>query len=62
MSPPQFGVSDSVSETRSIITDVLARRLLDEMLALDPAKRLTATAALDHDYFYANPPPMELGK
>lgn len=32
--------------------------LLDKLLALDPNQRLSASQALDHDYFYDEDPPM----
>ncbi|KAI8140552.1 kinase-like domain-containing protein [Fennellomyces sp. T-0311] len=37
--------------------DPLAVELLDKLLVLDHSKRLTAVEALNHDYFYTNPPP-----
>jgi serine/threonine-protein kinase BUR1 len=36
-----------------------AAGLLDQLLVLDKNKRLTADAALDHDYFWTNPLPAE---
>ncbi|KAI7881732.1 kinase-like domain-containing protein [Mucor mucedo] len=33
--------------------DPVAADLIDKLLVLDPKKRLTATEALDHDYFYS---------
>jgi len=36
-----------------------ARNLLDALLTLDPSKRLTAEQALDHDWFWTNPMPVE---
>ncbi|KZV87970.1 Pkinase-domain-containing protein [Exidia glandulosa HHB12029] len=58
---PDAKLQDDVPERYNFMSDPLARKLLDDFLVLDPAKRLTATDALAHDYFYANPPPMDLG-
>ena len=33
--------------------------LLDKLLTLDPRERLTATQALDHDYFWSDPLPAD---
>ena len=46
----------------SVIPDAAARQLLDELLICDPAQRITAAAALQHDYFFDTPAPMKLGE
>lgn len=35
--------------------------LLDKLLTLDPAKRIDSGTALDHDFFWKDPMPCELG-
>ncbi|ORY55735.1 kinase-like domain-containing protein [Leucosporidium creatinivorum] len=39
--------------------DHLFADLLDKILVLDPQRRLTASQALDHDWFWTDPMPME---
>lgn len=34
--------------------------LIDQLLVLDPSKRLDAEQALSHEYFYEDPPPGDL--
>ena len=33
--------------------------LLDKLLILDPSRRITAAAALDHDWFWSDPMPAD---
>ena len=33
--------------------------LIDKLLTLDPRERITATQALDHDYFWTDPLPAD---
>jgi serine/threonine-protein kinase BUR1 len=33
--------------------------LLDKLLILDPSRRITAKAALDHDWFWSDPVPAD---
>ena len=33
--------------------------LLDKLLTLDPRERITASAALDHEYFWSDPLPAD---
>ena len=39
--------------------DAIAFDLVDKLLVLDPSKRLSASDALDHDYFWTDPMPCE---
>ncbi len=36
--------------------------LLDKLLILDPSKRLDSDSALNHDFFWSDPMPLDLGK
>ncbi|KAF7268555.1 hypothetical protein GWI33_018308 [Rhynchophorus ferrugineus] len=42
--------------------DPYAIDLLDKLLALDPARRADSDTALNHDFFWTDPMPCELGK
>ncbi|CAG5090086.1 Similar to cdk9-a: Cyclin-dependent kinase 9-A (Xenopus laevis) [Cotesia congregata] len=42
--------------------DAFACDLLEKLLVLDPSKRYDADSALDHDFFYTDPLPSDLGK
>lgn len=44
------------------VKDPYACDLLDKLLILDPSKRLDADAALNHDFFWTDPMPCDLGK
>lgn len=42
--------------------DPYACDLLDKLLILDPAKRADSDTALNHDFFWTDPMPCDLGK
>jgi len=44
----------------SYIKDVNALDLLDKLLTLDPKKRIDSDEALDHDFFWTDPLPIDL--
>ncbi|XP_022901989.1 cyclin-dependent kinase 9 [Onthophagus taurus] len=44
------------------LKDPYACDLLDKLLILDPSKRIDADAALNHDFFWSDPMPCDLGK
>lgn len=43
-----------------LVKDPFACRLLDLFLTLDPSQRISAYAAMDHDFFWTNPPASSL--
>lgn len=43
------------------VKDSSACDLLDKLLTLDPSKRADADTALNHDFFWTDPMPCELG-
>jgi len=45
---------------QKFVKDQYALDLLDSLLTLDPTKRLTADAALNHDFFWVDPLPADL--
>ncbi|XP_013393742.1 cyclin-dependent kinase 9 [Lingula anatina] len=47
---------------KAYIKDQYALDLLDKLLTLDPTKRIDGDRALDHDFFWTDPRPCELGK
>jgi len=61
MFKPQKEIKRNISETLSKIASYPipkeALELVDKMLALDPKKRITASEALDSDYFWTLPEP-----
>ena len=44
------------------VRDQFALDLLDKLLALDPKQRIDADSALNHDFFWTDPMPLELGR
>nr|AEE62859.1 unknown [Dendroctonus ponderosae] len=47
---------------RPYMKDPWAVDLLDKLLTLDPSKRLDADGALNHDFFWTDPMPVDLSK
>jgi serine/threonine protein kinase len=43
-----------------VVQDNYALDLLDRLLALDPAKRISSDEALSHDFFWEEPSPIAL--
>lgn len=44
------------------VRDAYACDLLDKLLTLDPAKRINSDTALNHDFFWTDPMPVDLGR
>ena len=44
----------------SYIKDQYALDLIDKLLTLDPKKRIDSDEALDHDFFWSDPMPVDL--
>ncbi|KAB7506203.1 Cyclin-dependent kinase 9 [Armadillidium nasatum] len=47
---------------KTYVRDPYACDLIDKMLALDPSKRIDSDTALNHDFFWSDPLPCDLGK
>jgi cyclin-dependent kinase 9 len=47
---------------RAYVRDQFALNLLDRLLVLDPRQRIDADNALNHDFFWTEPMPADLGK
>lgn len=47
---------------RPYVKDSLGVDLLDQLLILNPEKRIDADTALNHDFFWTDPLPVDLGK
>ncbi|KAH7104475.1 kinase-like domain-containing protein [Auriculariales sp. MPI-PUGE-AT-0066] len=61
--PDKWGThARAVTQRFNVITCSSGMELLDKLLVCNPEERLTATQALQHDYFYENPLPMKLGE
>lgn len=43
------------------VKDQLALDLINRLLVLDPSKRANANDSLDHDFFWTDPMPQEIG-
>eukprot|EP00300_Choanocystis_sp_HF-7_P012021 c17711_g1_i2.p1 GENE.c17711_g1_i2~~c17711_g1_i2.p1 ORF type:complete len:263 (-),score=48.10 c17711_g1_i2:91-879(-) len=50
---------NTLRQAHQKIIDPIALNLLEQMLALDPSRRISAAQALDHDYFWTDPMPLE---
>ena len=50
-----------VERLKEHVNDDLACDLMDKLLILDPSKRIDSDSALNHDFFWTDPMPCELG-
>lgn len=64
ISPPHKYIRHSqvIERLRSFILDAQACDLLDKLLKLDPLRRIDASAALDHNFFWTDPMPSDLSR
>lgn len=47
---------------KAYLKDQYACDLIDKLLVLDPSKRADSDTALNHDFFWTDPMPCDLGK
>lgn len=50
-----------VERLREHVNDDLACDLMDKLLTLDPSRRIDSDTALNHDFFWTDPMPSDLG-